>query len=283
MHRVQTSGSGTIGQSVGSLRRTIHRALNPDGAESGPERHVTRAMVLLIILSTVSAICETSEACRQWAGRALVDLELVTTWVFTLEYLVRLWSCTVDPRYSRPVTGRLRYALTPLALVDLMAVLPYYLSAGGITSLVVLRCLRLIRLMRVLKLVHYTPTLRLFAHVIRNKGSEIGVALLLNLLLVVVASSLIYVAENGQQPAVFSSIPASMWWAVITLTTVGYGDAYPVTVLGKLLTACVAVLGVGLFALPAGLLASGFVEQALQRQIGAIHCPHCGNPLEKAA
>jgi len=265
------------------MRKRVHAALNPEGTLDSIEKNTTRAMIVLIVLSALSAILDSSEVCRGLCGGLLAMVELVTTIAFSVEYVLRLWSCTSDARYASVFIGRLRFVMTPMALVDLAAVLPYYLSAGGTSSLLVLRCLRLVRLLRVMKLLHYSPTLRLFTGVLRKRANEIGVALFLNLILVVVAASLIYVAENGHQPAVFSSIPASMWWAIITLTTVGYGDAYPVTVLGKMLTAGVAILGVGLFALPAALIASGFIEETLRKPTPPILCPHCGCTADEAA
>src|SRR5688572_7999302 len=158
-----------------------------------------------------------------------------------------------------------------MAIVDLLAVAPFYLAFIHLD----LRVLRALRLFRVLKLTRYSRSLQMLASVLRAKRGELAVTLFAIVLALLMASSLIYYVERDHQPDKFESIPAAMWWGVATLSTVGYGDVYPITALGKLIGALVALLGIGLFALPAGILGSGFIEEIQRSRTKAI-CPHCG-------
>jgi len=204
--------------------------------------------------------------------------EIVSIVVFTVEYLIRFWICTADQRYRHPVFGRVRYIVTPMAVVDLLAILPFYLPLLIPFDLRFSRALRLMRLFRVFKFGRYTSALHILGRVLRNKKAELYICIFTIMILLIVASSIMYFVERQAQPEQFSSIPATMWWGVATLTTVGYGDVYPVTVFGKLIGALIAVLGIGMFALPAGILASGFAEEFLRDE--RKKCPHCGRAIE---
>jgi voltage-gated potassium channel len=175
------------------------------------------------------------------------------------------------------VRQRLHFMMRPLALVDLMAIAPF-LATMGTADMRVLRALRLLRLVRLLKLGRYLAALTVLQRVVYAKRAELVMSSALTSVLLIVASSIMYFAECEAQPDKFSSIPASMWWAVSTLTTVGYGDVYPVTVLGRVAGGILALLGIGLFALPTAILGSGLVE-AVQRARPLPGCPHCGKPL----
>ena len=142
-----------------------------------------------------------------------------------------------------------------------------------------IRIMRFIRLIRLLKLSRYSETLKTFSNVFKEKIEELMIALFLIIILLIIASCLMYYVEHQAQPEAFSSIPAAMWWAVATLTTVGYGDIVPKTLFGKILGAVIALIGIGLFAMPAGILAAGFAEQIAKKK--KIICPHCGRDVEK--
>lgn len=259
------------------LRRRAWELLEPAGEGDRASRAVDAVILGLIVVSVAAVVLGSMEAVRGRFGPALGVLEAVSVAVFSAEYLLRLWSAPEDARYRRPVRGRLRWAATPLALVDLAAVLPFFLSAAGL-DLRFLRALRLMRLLRLAKAVRYVEALGLLARVFRRKREELALTAAAVGILLVVSSSLMYYAEHAVQPEVFSSIPATMWWAIATLTTVGYGDVYPITALGRFLGAWVAVLGIGLFALPTAILGSGLMEE-LDRRAGRRTCPHCGKPL----
>lgn len=242
-------------------KRLIHRFLEP----SSPFRHWWERLfdwfILAMILASVgSVILLTVEIVSERFGPFLQGFQLFATGIFTIEYLLRLYSCTVDERYSHPIWGRLRFVLTPMALIDLLAVAPFYAVALFAPGSSIAGAMLLFRMLRLLKLFRYSHALTVFAWVLRKKANQLLAAFLATGVLLVFSSSLVYFAERGAQPEAFASIPAIMWWGIVTLTTVGYGDVSPVTPLGQLFGALTAVLGIGIVALPSGVLARGCYE-----------------------
>jgi len=260
-----------------NLRRHVYDILHVQPNDHGFQRAFNVGLLVLIVLNVLAVIFETVQAFYVQYRLELEAFEFFSVSVFTVEYLSRLWSCTFEPEYRHPVWGRLRFALSFMALVDLVSILPS-LIPGGTLDLRFIRSLRLARLARTLKIARYSQSLQTLGRVLRAKREELVVTAIAGLVLLVCAASLMFYAEHEIQPQQFSSIPAAMWWGAMTLTTVGYGDIYPVTTLGKLLGTFIALMGVGLFALPAGILASGFAEE-LQRRKEPRKCPHCGRDL----
>lgn len=215
-------------------------------------------LIILIMVNVVAVVLESVAVLRlRWAG-VFSTIETVSLVVFSIEYLLRVWSI-VDNRwhqeYHRPFLGRLRFMLTPLAIIDLLAVAPFWLSMFFPVDL---RFLRIMRLLRVLKLTRYSAATNLLFKVLRDEARVIGAAMFILFVMLVVTASATYLAENADQPEAFGNIPQAMWWAVVTVTTVGYGDVVPITPLGKILGSILGFIGVGMVALPAGILASGF-------------------------
>ena len=245
------------------------------------DRIVATFLMILIVMNGVAVVLETVEEISLHLQPLFDALETFSVAVFAVEYLLRLWIAPLDPRYAKPVTGRLRYALTPVAIIDLLAVLPVFLPLLFPFDLRMIRLLRIFRLFSLLKINRYADSLRMVDDVLRSKKEELLVIVMMISLLLLFSSSLMYVVENEAQPDKFTSIPAAMWWGVATLTTVGYGDVFPVTPLGKLLSGVIAFLGIGVFALPTGILASGFVEELKKRHTKkpTFACPHCGGEL----
>jgi len=218
-----------------------------------------------------------------------------------------MWSCTSDPYFRRPVIGRLRYAATPMAIIDLVAILPFWLPMFIEMDLRFVRALRLFRLFRLFKIGRYASAIVALSGVFARKKEQLSMTFFTVSLMVILAASVMYYVENAAQPENFRSIAQTMWWAVVTLTTVGYGDIYPVTTLGQLLGAVIALSGVILIALPAGIVAAGFAEELNERNEatkaaekakteslrgsggasapGALHlaCPHCGKDVHLTA
>ncbi|MDH3600208.1 MAG: ion transporter, partial [Candidatus Tectomicrobia bacterium] len=238
-------------------------------------------LLVLIALNTLAVILETIPSLDAGYGPFFFWFEAISVTIFTIEYVLRLWLCTLRERFRAPVRGRLRFIITPFALIDLLAILPFYLPMLMRIDFRVIRVLRFVRLFRLLKMTRYLRSLRMFGTVVQEKKEELIIAISMVLIILLFASSGMYVMENAAQPDAFSSIPAAMWWGIATLTTVGYGDIYPITPLGKVLGSVIALLGVGLFALPAGILASGF-NDIMQRPNSRAPrtCPHCGEVID---
>ncbi|MBW1933645.1 MAG: ion transporter [Deltaproteobacteria bacterium] len=238
------------------------------------------SMMTLISLNVLAVILATVESLSSRYSAFFKIFEVFSVAVFTIEYFLRLWSCAADERFESPVTGRVKFALTPLAIVDLLAILPFYLPMLVPFDLRLIRGIRLFRLFRLFKMGRYSRSLKTFGSVLKSKKEDLVMTVFIVLFLLVIASCIMYFAEHGAQPEVFSSIPTAMWWAADTLTTLGYGNIQPITPIGKLLGAVIALLGIGLFALPAGILASGFVEELQKRRTQQTICPHCGNVID---
>jgi len=264
------------------LRHRVYQILEEPSQSDYVGRSV-QGFLLTVICVNVGAMMLGSVADLAAAYAFWFDaIEISSVIVFTVEYVLRLWAITRSPRFHRPILGRLRYAVTPLALVDLVAVLPFYLPMLLPVNLLFIRALRVMRLMRLLKIGRYSESLQTLGWVLRERKGELAAALVVLLVLLVVTSSLMFQVEHDTQPEAFPSVFAAMWWSVSTLTTVGYGDVYPVTALGKVLGGAIAILGIGLFALPAGILGSGFVEKLGQRK-NQRRCPHCGKNIDEPA
>jgi voltage-gated potassium channel len=235
------------------------------------------SIVILIFLNVVAVIVGSVKSINDQYGVFFDWFEIFSVLIFSIEYLARLWSCTIAPRYSRPVSGRIRFSLRIMPFIDLLAILPFYLPFLGI-DLRSLRVLRILRIVRLAKVGRYYSSLQLIKNVLKAKKEELVLAFSVMVVFLIMASSILFYCETSVQPEAFSSIPATMWWAVATLTTVGYGDIYPVTLIGKFFASIIAILGIGMFALPTGILGAGFVEEIGKSKKGES-CPHCGKEL----
>ncbi|MDX1639468.1 MAG: ion transporter [Balneolaceae bacterium] len=262
-----------------TFKDQIHEILERADEKGSVSFYVDIFIITLIILNVAAVILSTVGWIEQAYGIYLEYFELFSVAVFSIEYAGRVWSVTSDSRYAGIISGRFRYMISPLALIDLFAILPFYLPMFFAVDLRFIRALRLMRLLRLLKLGRYSESVRTLGRVIENKKEQLISTLIALLIMLTVASSLMYYAEHQAQPDQFSSIPAAMWWGIATLTTVGYGDIYPVTTLGKMLGTVVALLGIGIFALPAGIIASGFESEIKHSAENRSRCPNCGYEL----
>ena len=241
-------------------KKLIYGLLDGSDRENAAGRAVNVFLILLILGNVGAVMLESVAEIGARHAAAFRVFELISVIVFTVEYALRLWSCTEDQRrrYPNSLRGRLRYALTPMAIIDFLAIAPFYVS---MLFAVDLRFLRVFRLLRLLKITRYSPAIEMLGRVLYNERRALLSAMMFMLVLLVFAASLMHAIEKQAQPEAFGSIPEAMWWAVVTLTTVGYGDVSPITPFGKLLGGAVTILGVGTFALPAGILASGFAQE----------------------
>ena len=212
----------------------------------------------MIMLSVLLMTLESVEWMRELYTPKFYAFDLIVTAVFILEYSARIYCCVEDPRYKNPTLGRVRFAFTAGALIDLAAIAPFFLALLWPTPVPWLWALRLLRMM---KLGRYSKAVATIVSVVREERAVLSAGIMMLFLLTIFAASGIYVAEHAAQPEKFSSIPVSMYWAVVTLTSIGYGDYYPITAMGQLLTMVLAVAGLGMIALPAGILANGFSQK----------------------
>jgi voltage-gated potassium channel len=236
-------------------------------------------IVILIVLNILAVILETVESIYASASNFFRYFETFSIIIFTIEYALRVWTCTLNEQYKNGLIGRIKFIFTPLAIIDLFAFLPFYIPMIIPFDFRFLRGFRLLRLVRVLKIGRYSEAVRLFGRVLKAKKAELLTSVFIIFVLLIISSSLLYYVEREAQPDKFSSIPQAMWWGVVTLTTVGYGDIYPVTPLGKFLSSIISLLGIGLFAMPTGILSAGFVEEIRARKEGRKKCPYCGADL----
>ncbi len=247
------------------LRQRAHDLLEIGQSDEPLSRIVDFGLIGLISLNVLAIIVESIDSIAL-AYRPHFDMfELVSVAIFTVEYLLRVWVAIddLDGKYRGHFLGRLRYMASPLALIDLIVILPFYLSfIIGID----LRVLRILRLLRILKLTRYSGAWATFAAVLYGQRRTLYMSGFLMFIMLVLSASLMYLIEHDAQPEAFANIPAAMWWSLVTLTTVGYGDVTPVTVLGKILGGFVTVLGLGMYALPAAILASGFMQELGKRK-----------------
>ncbi len=247
----------------------FRRWLNPyfdDDAPQGPAVRVFNSLLALLIVVNVGAIIlESVDAIREEHLFAFRWIEHVATSVFVVEYVLRAWTAVdrVSGAFRDPVWGRIKYLRGFFALVDLVSILPAVLGLLGAADF---RVLRLMRLLRMLKLTRHSSIFGLIWAVFREEAQAIGALLFILCLVLVMSGSLMYMIEGVAQPQVFSSIPAAMWWAVVTITTVGYGDMVPVTVWGRILGGVIAMVGILTFAMFSGLITVGFMDQLRQRR-----------------
>jgi voltage-gated potassium channel len=240
-----------------SLRRQVFEALECSAA-SASIGYFTDVGLIALVLANVLAVILESVHSVYWVHQHFFEaFELFSVVAVSLKNLLRLWAAADRPEPAgAPVwRKRFRYVCSPLALADLAAILPFYLSAIFALDL---RFLRVLRLLRVFKLTRYSGAMRVLLEVLHNERRAFGAALAILLMIMTFAASGIYLVEHEAQPEAFGSIPASMWWAVAALTTVGYGDVTPITPLGRIFASAITIVGVGMVALPAGVLASGF-------------------------
>ncbi len=264
-----------------TTKRRVHILLHPEIGMTKWDKIFNSFIIVLIIMNVTAVILETVPSIHEPYAHFFKIFDTVSVIIFTIEYLLRLWSCTNDSRYKHRIKGRLKYIFSTDGLIDLLAIIPFYIHVMIGLDLRVLRILRLLRFLRLFRLTAYMRSARLVKNVFKSRANELRLSLVLIVFLIIIASCLLYFAEHIKQPDVFSSIPATMWWAVITVTSVGYGDMIPQTVLGKLMTAFIALGGLAIFALPAGIITSGFLEEMRKEKKQKInYCPHCGKSLD---
>ncbi len=247
-------------EGIARLRQRIHFALDYSTPNDRLSVAVHRALVFLVILSVSAIVLESVPEVSLGREKLFLFVELVAIILFTIEYLLRIWSASEHTPYAEmhPWLARWHFVRTPLAIVDLLSTLPLYIVLFVDTDL---RVLLIFRLLRFFKLARYSPGMRSLAAAIQSERNALAASAVLLIGAMLLSSSLIHLAERHVQPDNFGTIPGSMWWAIVTLTTVGYGDVVPITLAGRIIASFTMVTGMLMLALPIGIVATAFSEE----------------------
>lgn len=227
-------------------------------------RFINIALMLLILANVACIMASSEDSINERYGDFFHYFEVFSLIIFTIEYLVRVWASVErsEKDLAHPLKSRIRYMFTPMALVDLLAIVPSFLLLLGSDFLI----LRVLRLVRVFKLSRYSRSMDLLITVSKQEAETVISAIFILIILIIISATGIYIVEGDIQPDEFGSIPRALWWATVTLTTVGYGDVVPITTLGRILGIIIVITGIGMAALPAGILASGFTTEINRRR-----------------
>ena len=256
----------------GLSRNRIYQILEFTDPEDRTSRFVSFGIVGLIIVNVLAIVLESIPSLYEAYEKTFFRLEIVSCIIFILEYVLRVWASVEDPETLEDESGtqitngkrRINFMLKPLAIIDFLAFVPIFLQL--LFPGVDLRFLRALRLLRVFKLTRYFQSFEMILEVLHDEWRSLAGTVFIMLVILVIAACGLYYIERDIQPDKFGSIPEAMWWAMAALTTVGYGDAYPITPIGKIIGSIVTLLGIGMVALPSGILASSFSERMRQRR-----------------
>lgn len=265
------------------IKEKVYNLIRDDD-ENGLASNIFDAVIIILIIVNVVLVIMDTFTLPLWLQKVSAGVELFSVIVFSIEYLLRLWTATYLRPECKPLKARLLYMFSFMALVDLLAILPFYIPYVIPVDLRVLRTLRIIRLLRLFKVNRYTDALSSIGNVFKKKASQLLSAIFVVLLLMIIAAVLMYNVENAAQPDKFDNAFSALWWAIATLTTVGYGDVYPVTVMGKIFSGVIALLGIGLVAVPTGIISAGFMEgieeKGTTEEEKKHFCPYCGKKID---
>ena len=282
------------------MKKAIFHIIDDKGIKKSRWNRPFAALIMaLICLSIIEVILESYQHINARFQHQFRIFETATIIVFTIEYVLRVW--TADLKYPKkgPLAARFEYMRSAIGIIDLLAILPFFLPFFFKFDLRILRILSVTRLVRIFKLNRYNKSLNLVWTVFTEKRMELLNTIFVTMILILISSTLMYNIEHKVQPDKFPDIISTFWWSIATLTTIGYGDVFPVTGWGKLISGVIAVLGIGLVALPTGILSAAFMEEVekknrkkIKKQLKALEkehekeakkqygfCPHCGEQL----
>ena len=243
-----------------TFRQKVHALVFPSDYGGALHQLFDGFIVVWVVISVVAVVLESVHSVHYILNLEFIILDAVAVTVFTAEFLLRLYACVETPGFKRALSGRVKHATSFSSIIDFLAILPFFLEVF-LHHLVDLRFLRVFRLLRLFKLTRYTGATKTLVAVISREWPVLAASAFIMLLLVIMTASLGYLFEHEAQPDKFENIPQSIYWAVITLASVGYGDISPVTPMGRMMTIVLALLGIGIFAIPAALLSSAFTDQ----------------------
>ena len=243
-----------------SLRKKVYNIIKEEEDDIALPAKIWDGIIIILILGTlIFSLLDTFEM-PVWYHSFSHKFEVASVIAFTTEYLLHLWTAPEHFHDVSPSVAARKQFFSFMAVIDLVAILPFYLPYIIPIDLRVLHILRIIKLFRILKIKRYNNAIDTITKVFKNKSSQLASSVFILFILMIISSVLMYNIESAAQPEVFDNALAGLWWSVETFTTVGYGDIYPITVVGKILSAITALLGIGLVAVPTGIISAGFVE-----------------------
>jgi len=265
---------------IKEMKQKVYKLLNEN-------KYFIKFIYSLIIINVILLILQSYQELDDRFSFFFETFEFFSVVIFSIEYILRMYSSQLSPRYhaSNSIFSGLKFSISTFGIIDLLAILPFYLPLFFPFDLRVLRILRLFRLLRIFKIGRYSKSLKTITDVLRETKSELVITIFVAFILLILSSSLMYYIENEAQPEQFKSIGHSFWWAVATLTTVGYGDVYPITGLGKVIGSIIALIGIGFVALPTGIISSAFIGKVQEEkakkeaQKTQCKCPNCGTEI----
>ena len=270
-----------------TLRQRVH-ALVFDSPYGGKMQVIFDTFIgICVLMSVIAVIMESVQSVNYILNIQFIILDAVVVGIFTIEYCMRIYSCVEEPGFKNAIGGRIKQAQSPSTVIDFLAIVPFFLEVF-LHHILDLRFLRVFRLSRLLKLTRGNDATQILVKVLTREWPVISAAAFIMVLLVVLTASLGYLFEHEAQPDKFENIPTSIYWAVVTLASVGYGDISPVTGPGRFMTVVLAFIGIGIFAIPAALLSSAFSDElvkereALKRNIYEIMKDGHIDPTEMA-
>ena len=282
---------------MNKLRQEIYDVIRDDDQNKLSGTIFDSIIIVFILVNTVFIVLDTFHFVGRYQAFSSI-IESIATFVFTIEYILRIWTAPLNRPKEKPTVARIKYIFSPMAAIDLLSILPSFLPFFLSSGLKVIRGLRIIRLMRIFKANRYNDAFTIIGRVFRKKARQLLSSTFVVFLLMLIASMMMYDIENAAQPDKFDNAFSAFWWAMATVTTVGYGDLYPITTIGKIIGGLIAFLGIGLVAVPTGIISAGFIEenQALEREHAVAfcepktdrtansmeksYCPYCGQKLD---
>lgn len=264
------------------MKQRIYRLISKGSHGNKWNRAVDYLIMALIILSVFSIILESMKDISLKYGAYLYMFNVFSIIIFTIEYVLRIYISELTHPSTSKIKSAFKFITSTEGLIDLLAIIPFYLPMLLKMDVRFIRILRLTRFLRILKLNRYNKSLHMILEVFKEKKSELAVTGFVLFLILLMASFIMYYVEGEAQPEAFPDILSAFWWAIATLTTVGYGDIYPITSLGRLISGIIALLGIGLVALPTGLISAGFINKIEKNKLAnGVQCPHCGEKIDK--
>ena len=266
------------------IKKKIFDVIEPSDQGSKASKIFDVSIITLIIINVALVVADTFDAIGEFRGIFYV-IEYFSVAVFTVEYILRLWTADLLHPDQSKAKAYIRYIFSFMALIDLTAILPFYLPFLFSHDLIVVRSLRIARIFRLFKFNRYTDVLSDIGAVFKKKAGQLISSTFVVFLMMLITSVLMYNVEHAAQPDKFTNTFDALWWTIATITTVGYGDIYPITMSGQILSGITALLGIGLVAIPTGIIAAGFMEQTKQAKDEKdtfdkkCFCPYCGNRI----